>query len=196
MVQFSYKRLPNLLYQQQSPATPKNTHLQLSLNSLQLFGLYRKFTISCLAKKSPWNKTTSPWKMFLQRVWHEQHQGNSVYQKGLCHMISVWTWSLLVKNGTTRCLDQNPHCTSTWKYQQASINNKQNPTPLWSHYTNDNLFSLKHTIQAGWPIMIQDIPLAIQPYWKFHEEITIENVLLFQGNRIFIQSCQRQALFK
>ena len=36
-------------------------------------------------------------------------------------------------------------------------------------------------MQAGWPSPIQDMPLKIQPYWNFYNEITIEDGLLLKG---------------
>ena len=61
---------------------------------------------------------------------------------------------------------------------------------------NDDLCSLKHTVQAGWPSQIQEVPFEIQPYWNFHEEITIGHGLLLKGTRTTLPRGQRQELLK
>ena len=45
---------------------------------------------------------------------------------------------------------------------------------------------LKHIVQTGWPQDICDLPKEIQPYWTFHEEMTIEDGLLLKGTCIII----------
>ena len=51
---------------------------------------------------------------------------------------------------------------------------------------HDELALLKHIVQNGWPQDICDLPQKIQPYWTFHEELTIEDSLLLKGTRIIV----------
>ena len=45
---------------------------------------------------------------------------------------------------------------------------------------DDTLALHKHTIQAGWPEKIQQMPPEIQPYWTFPDELTIEDGLVLK----------------
>ena len=51
---------------------------------------------------------------------------------------------------------------------------------------DEELALLKHIVQTGWPQDIHDLPKEIQPYWTFHEEMTIEDGLLLKGTHIII----------
>ena len=51
---------------------------------------------------------------------------------------------------------------------------------------DEELALLKHTVQKGWPQYIHDLPNEIQPYWTFHEELTIEDRLLLKGTCIIV----------
>ena len=51
---------------------------------------------------------------------------------------------------------------------------------------DEELALLKHIVQTGWPHDIHDLPKEIQPYWTFHEEMTIEDGLLLKGTHIII----------
>ena len=51
---------------------------------------------------------------------------------------------------------------------------------------DDELALLKHIVQTAWSQDIHDLPKEIQPYWTFHEEITIEDSLLWRGTHIIV----------
>ena len=51
---------------------------------------------------------------------------------------------------------------------------------------DEELALLKHIVQTGWPQDIHDLPKEIQPYWTFHEEMTIEDGLLLKGTCIIV----------
>ena len=51
---------------------------------------------------------------------------------------------------------------------------------------DEELALLKHNVQTGWLHDICDLPKEIQPYWTFHEEMTIEDGLLLKGTCIII----------
>ena len=47
---------------------------------------------------------------------------------------------------------------------------------------DEELVLLKHIVQTGWPQDVCDLPKEIQPYWTFHEEMTIEDGSSTEGN--------------
>ena len=51
---------------------------------------------------------------------------------------------------------------------------------------------LNHIVQTGWHQEICDLPKEIQPYWIFHEEMTIEDGLLLKETHVIVP----QALHK
>ena len=51
---------------------------------------------------------------------------------------------------------------------------------------DEELVLLKHIAQTGWSQDICDLPKEIQPYWTFHEEMTIEDGLLLKGTHIIV----------
>ena len=61
---------------------------------------------------------------------------------------------------------------------------------------DDGLALLKHTITQGWPSTVKEVPSVIQPYWTFHEELTVEDGLLLKGTRIVIPSKKHEAILK
>ena len=50
---------------------------------------------------------------------------------------------------------------------------------------DEGLVQIKHIVQTGWPQDTPDLQKEIQPYWTFHEEMTIEDGLL-KGTCIII----------
>ena len=61
---------------------------------------------------------------------------------------------------------------------------------------DDELALLKHTIMSGWPNNIKDIPQVLHPYWTFHEELTIEDSLIFKGTWIIIPNKKHETILK
>ena len=53
---------------------------------------------------------------------------------------------------------------------------------------DDILAILKYTIHQGWPSSIKEVPSKSQPFWRFHEQLTIEDCLILKGTRIVIPS--------
>ena len=67
--------------------------------------------------------------------------------------------------------------------QQTGLMFNQFPTETAQ---DEELALLKHIVQTEWPHDICDLPKEIQPYWTFHEEMTIEDGLLLKGTHIII----------
>ena len=55
---------------------------------------------------------------------------------------------------------------------------------------------LKHTITQGWPSTIKEVPSALQSYWTFREELTIEDVIILKGTRIVLSAKKCEAVLK
>ena len=61
---------------------------------------------------------------------------------------------------------------------------------------DDTLALLKHTIQAGWPEKIQQVPPEIQAHWTLRDELTIEDGLILRNTRIVILTSERNDLLR
>ena len=47
---------------------------------------------------------------------------------------------------------------------------------------------------TGWPSTIKEILQVLQPYWTFHEELTIEDGLILKGTRIVVPNKQWETI--
>ena len=65
-----------------------------------------------------------------------------------------------------------------------------------STQADDELALLKHTIMQGWSSSIKQVPPVLQPYWKFREELTVEDGLILKGTRIIAPNKQQEAILK
>ena len=61
---------------------------------------------------------------------------------------------------------------------------------------DDELALLKHTTTQGWPSRIKEVPSVLQSYWKFREEVTIEDGIILKGTRIAIPARKCEAVLK
>ena len=61
---------------------------------------------------------------------------------------------------------------------------------------NDEPVLLKHTIPQGWPSTIKEVYNALQPYWAFHKEHTLEDGLVLTDTRIVIPTKKCDAVLK
>ena len=69
--------------------------------------------------------------------------------------------------------------TSQLKARNDSLHNL-----LLATKDDDKLAIPKQVTQQGWPKTIKEVPSKIQPYWTFHEELTIEDGLVLKGTII------------
>ena len=53
---------------------------------------------------------------------------------------------------------------------------------------DDILAILKYIVQQGWPSSIKKVPSKIQPFWTFHEELTIEDGLVLKEQELSYQA--------
>jgi len=61
--------------------------------------------------------------------------------------------------------------------------------------TNDHILNtLRETIYRGWPDKREKCPEALHDYWNFRKEITIEDGLTLNGDRIVVPPTLRQEI--
>ena len=51
---------------------------------------------------------------------------------------------------------------------------------------DDELASLMHVIVNGWPETIKELAPALNPYWTFREELTVENGMVLKDTHIVV----------
>ena len=54
--------------------------------------------------------------------------------------------------------------------------------------------ALKNTLLIGWPDTKEQVPLTVQHYWNFREELTLHNGVLFKNQRIIIPHSLRSEM--
>ena len=61
---------------------------------------------------------------------------------------------------------------------------------------DDEFVLLKHYITQGCPSTIKEVSNALQPYWAFHKEHTVEDGLALEGTQIVIPNKKCEAVLK
>ena len=56
------------------------------------------------------------------------------------------------------------------------------------------LITLTSTIINGWPDSIKDLPEEIRSYWSYRDELSMEDGLIFKGERVIIPNSQKQTI--
>lgn len=56
------------------------------------------------------------------------------------------------------------------------------------------LRELKAAIRRGWPMIKQDVPICIHDYFPFRDELTLQNGLIFKGERLVVPTAMRDDL--
>ena len=51
---------------------------------------------------------------------------------------------------------------------------------------DEGLQQLKHIIKIGWPETKEEVPSEIRRYFDFKEELSIQDGILFKGNRVIV----------
>ena len=59
---------------------------------------------------------------------------------------------------------------------------------------DDVLRELKSTIKKGWPAIKEDTPVCIRDYFPFRDELTVQDGLIFKGERLVIPTTLRSAM--
>ena len=61
---------------------------------------------------------------------------------------------------------------------------------------DESLQKLKHVIKVGWPDNKDEVPTEIRNYFHFKEELTIQDGIIFKGNRVIVPVALRPVMVK
>ena len=53
---------------------------------------------------------------------------------------------------------------------------------------------LRDTIQQGWPEKMSEVPECIHVYYSFREELTVQDQVVFKGDRVIIPAAMRKEM--
>ena len=56
--------------------------------------------------------------------------------------------------------------------------------------------SRKYAIKFGWPVKKEEIPAEIWTYFHLKEELTIQDGIIFKGNRVIVPAALRPLMAK
>ena len=76
--------------------------------------------------------------------------------------------------------------------QYSSIEERERDEVFQETWNDRELQSLKHYISTGWPAKRSQIPVSLQPYWNFRDELTIESGILMKNSKVLIQETLKQ----
>ena len=80
--------------------------------------------------------------------------------------------------------------------QYSSIKEREREEVLQETNKDKELQSLKHYISTGWPAKRSQIPVSLQPYWNFRDELTIESGILMKNSKVLIPETLKQKYLK
>ncbi len=60
--------------------------------------------------------------------------------------------------------------------------------------SDDTLMELKSAIRKGWPVTKEEVSVSIREYFPFREELTLQNGLIFKGERLVIPTSMRSEM--
>ena len=55
---------------------------------------------------------------------------------------------------------------------------------------------LKQTIELGWPQRREAVPSEIRVFYSYRDELTVQNEILFRGNRVIVPAVMRPEVLK
>ena len=58
------------------------------------------------------------------------------------------------------------------------------------------LRDLKTVIRHGWPLRKEDVPVKVRDYFPFRDELTVQNGLIFKGERLAVPTSSREEMTK
>ena len=59
---------------------------------------------------------------------------------------------------------------------------------------DEDLRDLKTVIRHGWPLRKEDVPVKVRDYFPFRDELTIQNGLIFKGERLVVPTSLREEM--
>ena len=76
--------------------------------------------------------------------------------------------------------------------QYSSIEERERDEVFQETTKDKELQSLKHYISTGWPAKRSQIPVFLQPYWNFRDELMIESGILIKNSKALIPETLKQ----
>ena len=76
--------------------------------------------------------------------------------------------------------------------QYSSIEEKERNEVLQETTKDKELQLFKHYISTGWPAKRSQIPVFLQPYWNFRDELMIESSILIKNSKVLIPGTLKQ----
>lgn len=61
---------------------------------------------------------------------------------------------------------------------------------------DEALAELKKVIQQGWPILRQDVPESVRPFFDYRDELAMQDGIILRGERIVIPSSMRREMLR
>ena len=80
--------------------------------------------------------------------------------------------------------------------QYSSIKERERDEVLQETNKDKELQSLKHYISTGWPAKRSQIPVSLQPYWNFRDELSIESGILMKNSKVLIPETLKKKYLK
>ena len=59
---------------------------------------------------------------------------------------------------------------------------------------DEDLRDLKTVIRHGWPLRKEDVPVKVRDYFPFRDELTMQNGLIFKGERLVVPTSLREEM--
>ena len=63
-------------------------------------------------------------------------------------------------------------------------------------FSDPTILILANTVMKGWPTDKKDVPLCIQDYWPYRDEISTQNGLVYRGTRLIIPNAMRAEMLE
>lgn len=61
---------------------------------------------------------------------------------------------------------------------------------------DDTLKELAKIIRKGWPDLKQNVPMSIQAFWPFRDELVVNDNIIFKGTKVVIPKSMRALMLK
>ena len=101
------------------------------------------------------------------------------------------------KNSTPLVMPQSEFCHTIEELQLAEhlpISTKRLKQIQEATSADHSLQVLKEIILTGWPDEKSKVPLVVRPYTKFHDELAIQDGVIFKGSRIIVPVTLRREM--
>ena len=137
----------------------------------------------------------------LQRMllWLQRYNVHITYKKGSEMYLADALSRAYPKNSTQLSMPQTEFCHAIEELQLAEhlpISTKQLKQIQEATSANHSLKVLMDLIITGWPDEKSKVPPLVKPYSKFHDELTIQDSVIFKGTRIVVPASPRKEMIQ